>query len=424
VKVDRLSVTEYRWEDGLVASAAARTGLSPADVRALLESAGQRLRNDLAVDFPIEIKGDNVKITQVAGVIRLAPRLELEVAPKFLGKDWDAWREDFFVIAALSRFGRVLPREDILASTAAKRDLATLLGHIFAREYWRHHRRPLRLYRHRRWQSFAVDGDLDPEATVLPDSDGFMQSGPVFDRDNGYMQTIHAAVGVLISEVGAGQIRHQLERVHSVTRPSSAVLRPHAVPFRLPNRHRRWQTLYDLSRDVLRGFGAGYTQADKLFAPGFVLKTNDTWEHVVIQALRSGFPTATVRKQKYVLGTRDDRPVGVTPDVSIEGLTPPLILVDAKYGARADKTVVTASGDLYEALAFAEAAGVERVLLAYPRPAGEPAVAIGVTELSDRVEVDGREVRALTVECRGISRRGAFASFARRFTGAVLTHAK
>lgn len=425
MRVERLSVTEYRWEAGLVGEASDRTGLSRAEVRRLLEAAGNRLRKDLRVDTPVELKGDSVKISQVAGVLRLAPSLELEVAPKFLGAEWDEWREDFFVIAALSRFGRVLPREDVLAGKAARRDLATLLGHIFVREYWRHHRRPLRLYRHRSWQSFAVEGELDPEAVVLPDPDGFMQSAPVFDRDNGYIRTIHAAVGVLVSEVGAGQVRQQLERAHSVTKTSSPSARAHVVPYRLPNRHRRWQTLYDLSRDVLRGFGAGYADADRILAPGFILKTNKAWEDLVGQALRSGLTGAKVRTQKpYMLGTRAGTPVSVTPDVSIEGATPPLILVDAKYGARLDTTVSIASGDLYEALAFAEAAGVTRVLLAYPRRAAEPVVQVGAAELIDAVDVGPRHIRALSIECRGINTRGAFALLSQRLAEAVLDQAQ
>lgn len=421
--VERLSVTEYRWEIGLVTEAAHRTGLTASTIRGLLEVGSRRLQAELAVDTPIEIKGDNVRVMDVAGVVRLNPRLELEVAPKFLGAKWEDWREDFFVVAALSRFGRVLPREDIIAGTAARRDLATLLGHIVVREYWRNQRRPLRLYHHRTWQAFDIDGELDPEEAVLPQPGGFTQNAPIFDRDNGYMRTIHDAVGVLVPEVSSGLVRQQLERVHAATRPSPTARRPSVITHRLPSRHRRWQTLYDLSRDVLRGFGAGYVEADRLFAPGFVLKTNATWEDLIGQGLRSGFPGARVRPQKpYVLGTRNGHPVPVYPDFSVERLGLPRIIADPKYRTGQDEAVTVARGDLYEALAYAHAAQVDRIALVYPRSASTHRADVGTVTLADSYEITGKQVSALAVECRGLGAKSGFAAFAQRLAAGISVH--
>ena len=152
-------------------------------------------------------------------MIRLAPNLEIEVAPKFLGTSWDGWRADFFVIAQVSRFGKLLPRERLAAGFGERGDLATLVGRALVDMYWQHYRRPLRVYRRHDERSFAVDGDVDPEELLIPDPDGYLQSVVTLDRQNQYNQVIQAAVEELQGEVRDFEVRRQLSHVRGLLAP-------------------------------------------------------------------------------------------------------------------------------------------------------------------------------------------------------------
>lgn len=140
-------------------------------------------------------------------------------------------------------------------------------GEPLVDEYWRHHRRPLRTYQRRVWRDFSVDGDVDPEELFLVDPDGFRQQVVQFTRTNEFNAVMHAAASALLTEVRDSETRQQLRRVRDALAPQMGTLRPSARA--IPSRHRRWQTLYDLSAQVLSGFGVSLADADHLLAPGY-----------------------------------------------------------------------------------------------------------------------------------------------------------
>jgi 5-methylcytosine-specific restriction enzyme subunit McrC len=416
----RISCVELRAEKEQLRKAAAAAGISLAELHGTLRAARDRLRHSLRIKHPITIGPQGIKATDWAGLIRLSPLVELEVAPKFLDAEEASWREDFFFIATLARTGAILPRERLRSSPADRGDLASLVGRAMIEMYWDNHRRPIRTYRRRAWRAFELEGDLDAEEFVLPDPDGFYQEGIALDRSNEYTATIRAAVRTLLPSVRNPGTRQQLMRVFEALSPqTNRSVRP--ARRLLPSRHSGWQPLYDLSRQILKGFGLGLSP-EVLRAPGYVLKTWKAWEDVLLDALRTGLGTGSViGKIPYPLGERNGTTFTVTPDVSLAWDNSP-VLVDAKYKGSAVRTRRIGEADVYESLAFLEGAGAKRILLIYPRvPRGRQLLAPGTCEVFEKVTVGDRTILGLEVECRRISHVG-FQAFSETLVDGLRPH--
>src|SRR6267143_7299436 len=145
----RLTMVEYGAPVDLAAKAASVAGIDRGKARQLIEAAGHRAARTLGFSSnPLIVDMDGVQATDIAGMIRLGPSLELEIAPKFLGLDdnYVHWREDFYFLANLSRHGRLLASERLRASSGAPRDLAALVARALVGMYWGNRRQPLRSY--------------------------------------------------------------------------------------------------------------------------------------------------------------------------------------------------------------------------------------------------------------------------------------
>ncbi|MER6705249.1 5-methylcytosine restriction system specificity protein McrC [Streptomyces fumanus] len=417
----RVRLAENREETRLVSRLAQLAGQPEPEVERLLFQAGQRLVNLLGYErLPLRISSaGTVRIDGVAGLLRLSPQLELEIVPKFLdGADPD-WRQDFFRVALLSRTGKLLPREHLRADVATRGDLATLVGRTLANLYWASHRRPLREYRSRTVYDYAVVGDLDPVGIVLPDAEGFRQTQLVFDHVNFWNEIISSAASVLIPEAQDGETARQLLRMRQALAPQREVRS--ARHRKLPNRYHHWQSLYDLSVEVLNGFGVGY-QEKHLNAPGYVMVMWSTWQQLCELALRVGLaPTEVHSSMGFSLGKRDSKVLKVTPDVTVGPRDAPTLLVDAKYRTRLNGKLSVDNSDVYESLAFMRAAGVQRMILLYPRPAshGDPTEP-GSTQIFQTIEVGEERIDAMLVECRGVSLTQGFESFSRNLASGVM----
>ncbi|HEX8050266.1 MAG TPA: hypothetical protein VF504_02255, partial [Solirubrobacterales bacterium] len=88
---------------GLVAA-----GMTSTEAVAALSRSSARLRRSLRLpegEGPVLIDGESVKFAGIAGVVRLAPSVELDIAPKFLGFSHPAWREDLLAVSNYTRRG-------------------------------------------------------------------------------------------------------------------------------------------------------------------------------------------------------------------------------------------------------------------------------------------------------------------------------
>jgi hypothetical protein len=402
----------------VLAEAAAETDRSRQEIVARLSDASQRLRKLQGLSGePILLDGDQVEVARVAGLIRVGPGLELEVAPKFLGAENPGWREDFFRIANLARRGWILPHEDIGAGRGRSNDLASLVGRVMITLFKQEERRPIRVYRGKRWDAFEIDGDLDEESVFLPGEAGFRQEKTVLERGNRYNEIVAEAARLLVSDVEDQDVRGQLRRMHTHLSPQRRPRSIAAAPARVPSRHQRWQQLYDISRAVVAGFGIDFA-SEEAAAPGFVVKTWSAWEDLLHLALRTGLRGASVEaQQRHRLGRRNGEDFGVTPDGTVSGPDTGF-LWDAKYKAEWERGRRRISAtDVYEANAFLEAAEVARIALLYPRLASEPSVACGSTDRFETVELSAGLIHGISVEARGISATGGFQRFATNLAG-------
>ncbi len=416
----RLSLVEYGAPVDLSRAIADAIGVDRTKANSLLMEAGNRAASSLRLNYnPISLDAKGTRAIDFAGLIRLAPSLELEVAPKFLGLDDTnaAWREDFFFLSTLSRHGRLLASERLSASGGTPRDLSTLVARSITSMYEARKRRPLRSYRRVREADFFIDGDPDPVDLIFPSSDGFEQELIRFDCRNGWNADIVAAAKELLPEVGDPSAASSLVRLIEYLSPQNASANRRKP---IPARHRSWKPLHDLCIDVLGGLGLNYKQG-QAHAPGYLVNTSRVWEDLLTVAARLGFGRSVVVPQRgYPLGTRtkistgEGRTLSVYPDCVIEpdGARPRMLL-DAKYKGHVEKGRLRISeADIYEALAFSKATGCNFVALAYPAQPGDAPQPVGTCTVFEKVVVDAVQIVGVQIETRLISKTGALRVFA------------
>ncbi|WP_449371299.1 5-methylcytosine restriction system specificity protein McrC [Thiomonas sp.] len=416
----RLSLVEYGAPVDLSRAIVDAIGVDRTKANSLLMEAGSRAASSLRLNYnPISVDAKGARAIDFAGLIRLAPSLELEVAPKFLGLDDTdtAWREDFFFLSTLSRHGRLLASERLSASGGAPRDLSTLVARSITSMYEDRKRRQLRSYRRVREADFFIDGDLDPVDLIFPSPDGFEQDLIRFDRKNGWNGDIVAAAKELLPEVSDPSAAGSLVRLIEDLSPQNA---PANRRNPIPARHRAWKPLHELSLDVLGGLGLNYKQG-QAHAPGYLVDTWRVWEDLLTVAARLGFGrNAVVHQRGYPLGTKTKTSTGavsklsVYPDCVIESDgTRPRILLDAKYKGHVEKGQFRISeADIYEALAFSKATGCNLVALAYPAQPGDAPQPVGICTVFEKAAVDAVQIVGIQIESRLISKSGALRVFA------------
>ncbi|MGE8140667.1 5-methylcytosine restriction system specificity protein McrC [Novosphingobium sp. NPDC080210] len=423
-----MSLVEYGSPVDLSHEIAASVGVDRTKANSLLTDAGARAASSLGLNYnPISVDGKGARAIDFAGLIRLAPSVELEVAPKFLGLDEadSAWREDFFFLSTLSRHGRLLATERLSAAGGAPRDLSTLVARSITSMYDSRKRRPLRSYRRVKEADFFIDGDPDPVDLIFPSPDGFEQELTRFDRRNGWNADIVAAARELLPEVSDPSVVSALVRMIEDLSPQNT---PSNRRKSIPARHRAWKPLHELSVDVLGGLGISYKQGNA-HAPGYLVSTWRVWEDLLTLATRMGFGRSAVMPQKgFHLGTKTKISTGkvsklsVYPDcVLLADGSRPTMLLDAKYKGHIEKSQLRISeADIYEALAFSRATGCNLVVLAYPAQPNEPSRPVGTCVVFERVLVDDVHIVGVEIEGRFISRKGALRDFSANLAAGIV----
>lgn len=415
----RLSLVEYGSPVDLSHEISLAIGIERNDANRILTEAGGRAASSLKLNYnPIiaDIKG--ARAIDFAGLIRLTSSLELEVAPKFLGLNEDGfWREDFFFLSTLSRYGRLLPSERLSASGGSPRDLITLIAQSYTSMYEMQKRRPLRSYRRVNETDFSIDGDLDPVNLVFPSSDGFEQDIIRFDRHNSWNANIVAAAKELLPRVSDPSSVGALVRLIEELSPQSV---PAIRRKPIPARQRAWKPLHDLAVDVLGGLGLSYAQGNA-YAPGYLVTTWRVWEDLITLAARLGFGrSAALSQNGFTLGTKAKLPTNIVsslsvyPDCVIESDgSRPRFLLDAKYKGHVEqKQLRISESDIYEALAFSKATGCDMIVLAYPAQPVDKPQSVGACTVFERIEIDSLQIVGIQIEARLISQAGGLRAFA------------
>ena len=419
-----LSLVEYGSPVDIGQVMEPTVGVEPENVTLLLIEAGRRVASNLGFSKnPISVNSSGVQAIKFAGLIRISSSLELEVAPKFLGGDQysHSWKEDFFFLSNLSRYGYLMPFDRMKASGAAPRDLSTLVARSMVTMFEARKRHPLRSYHKVRETDFFIDGDLDPEQFIFPTADGYEQDDFRFDRKNDWNGTIAGAAKQLLPEISDPSIVRSLIRlIEELTPQSNPRIRKKAIP----SRYSKWEPLYNLSNDVLKGLGVNYQQG-RVQSPGYLVNTWRVWEDLLTIGARLGFGHVSVLSQEpFKYGTRaklghtiGDSILSVIPDCVIEGTaTRHRMILDAKYKGHIEKGELKISAaDVYESLAFSKATGCNHIVLAYPKLGTEDPSPVGTCMPFERVNIGGVIIIGVQVESRYISKVGGLSSFAKTF---------
>lgn len=392
-------------------AAADALGLQHGVLDASIKATSDRIARNLGITFsPLEVAGADLLATKIAGLVRVSDALELEIAPKFLGTDQDGWHDDFFLAATLSKFGKMLPRDRLPSRADRSNDLALLIARNLISWFEANRRRPVRTYRRTAWRDFGVEGDLDEESVLTPDADGFLQESVRYSRDNPYNRMLRHAAHLLTRQVREPNVRAQLERIAVELTPQTTTSQ--TVPRRVPSRSRQWQVAYDLSVDVVHGFGRGYgNNTDRL--PGYILDTWRVWQDLITWSARSMRDIAVEHPFGIQIGTskspsryKGEQVVRVHPDIVVDIPGKGRVVVDAKYKGRPGEELSISEADLYESLAFANAARVKDVVLVYPHSGP---MRCGGTEEFERIDALGISVRGVRISVRGIANVGGLA---------------
>ena len=401
----------------------ATVGLPVATLRILFLESSARLRRELRLrEEPFTFLGDLVSARGIAGVIRLGPRVEIEVIPKCFSAENADWRNDFMVMAAVTRLGRIFRREQVSARFRNQhRDVLSLLAAVFLEEFERLGRVPIREYVRSSWIDLNIDGELDYGEFWQSHADGWVQDGVRLSVDNQFMGVIGAAASFLGAAAVDRGVGLRLSRLAAAFQ--SAVRG--RVPMRVPGRYVRWQQLYDLAVAVRSGLGMQLSPDGALKAPGFVLNTERGWEDLLAISLATqGRDLRTRVKPASKLGTRwpGMRDVLTYPDLvldppSIEGS----VVVDAKYKGTAERPIKQiSSDDLYEALAFLEAQQSHVAVLVYPGSGSLKDFGAGMLVPFDEVTVGSRQVIGANVSTNGVGQTRGLEKFGRRLGECIL----
>lgn len=318
----------------------------------------------LSINHSLSIDRERFSFSRVAGIIKASDQLEIEIVPKFMSGD-EHWRTDLLLLLSRMRWGSMFENQTIHATKTKDRSIDESLAIVFLSQFEKASRLPIRTYKRSVLRQFEIDGDLDEETILNPERDGFRQEVTKLTKRNEYNAVISSASKVLASSIVDFDLIERLRRIDVQLGAQDSL--PKAFKRTVPNRYRAWRALYELSIDILGGYGIDYSNQGVLESPGFIVRTSDAWEELLRQALVLGMEGFSVSYQeKHAFAKRDNSTVKVRPDYTVRGEDGSSLLVDAKYKYRDAKNRTISNADIYEGWAFMEATGIPRLVLIYP----------------------------------------------------------
>lgn len=413
-----LTIPEYGAAAPIIPQLATALRITNAEAEVRLRKIGERLQqlHSLAGN-PLEITNEGVVAKEIAGVIAITPRVEIEIRPKFARPDAD-WRTDLLFLALMTKYGRIDPFAAISSSISSPNGMADLVARVIVRAIERNHRTPLRMRRRIVFESFEPEGEVGADALLNPGADGWQQSRYATSRDNEYWATIYGGSATLLPHMKEIETAARLtSTITRYGRPTTA----HSRIWRLlPPRLAAWQTPYNLCFELMRSASLAPSGSGQATFE-FTLDMWRAWEALVQRGTVIAFGADKVSLQSPTrLGTttREGRrnELIVIPDATVAG-HPPLV-IDAKYKGRTERGPTRVStSDRYEAIAFMLATGADRAILVYPSVAdahvGTP------TEMVQREELPVGELIAVSIGLSGISAPGGMALISDRLKQAV-----
>lgn len=362
------SLVEYGPPNPIIGELASLLDCSPADAEHQLRRAGERLQAQHSLSSnPIEINGNGVSAKGIAGIVSIGGNVELEIRPKFAAAG-DDWKEDLLFLALFTVYGHVDLIRTISAAATSQNTMADLVGRVLLGLIHRNSRRPLRTRRAKNIFSFEPLAELDPEAILNPEDDGWPQRVYQMSLDNEWWGTIYVGIQALLPHLRDPNISGGL--IDLVARWGRPLSRPSRIRKTLPPRLSSWQSVYDLSFELARG-SSNAPSFGSLFTFGFTVETWRTWEALIERALVMAVGADMVALQKgHQFGTTSksakNSELNVHPDAVVSDVLG-LHVIDAKYKGRHERGFEGISAqDRYEMLAFMHSVRTNRATLLYP----------------------------------------------------------
>jgi len=260
--------------------------LDPMTLCAYIDKANRVIQLALGTKRDVLVVNDGVLYALgIAGTIRLAKNIELEIIPKLFSNNDSNWKESLFLLAALSKYGNIITSEHIHSSTSYKNSLYDIAGRILAREYSSHKRKPIRQYRREFFTAYEVDGEIDFETLFERNPDGIPQTRVLFDKINVYNSTIQNAMRIVLPYVKDNSTRCIISRAIQElgVQPSNCTRNR----MRVPSRNKEWEKIYNLSFDIVSGMGSTF-EGGEILSPSFIVDTWRIWEWLITVSLKIG----------------------------------------------------------------------------------------------------------------------------------------
>lgn len=417
----RVSLLEYGC--GVELSEIFPPEMTRANINRLVDIANTKIRKHLKINRTVlSVSSERLRALGIAGTIRLTKDIELEIVPKIFSTSTDAqWKSSLFLLAALSKYGSIISRDYIHASTTYQDSLFDIAGRILAEGYTANKRKPLRMYRRERFSDFSIDGEIDFDTIHERNPDGISQERIVFDKINSYNATIKAAMRIVLPYVHDISVQNVIKRALQELGKQCHAPQHKAL---IPARNKEWGDVYNLSFDIVKGMGSSFDEGE-ILSPSFIVDTWRIWEWLITLGLKTGLgsdyiviPQATTEWGTKTVN-RHEKKIQVFPDVSVYDRAQqmvPAFLVDAKYKKLDDDASFDVErSDLYEAFAFCNATGAKKLYLAYPAPLEADEIAGSVTLLAE-YRIRDVEISAIHIGFGSVNRQGNILSFCQKLS--------
>lgn len=362
--MERIILIEGQYYSESIPYLAMRLGVDSYSLFNSLYAAEENLGQRLSISGTLRVDRERFAFQKISGVFRLSENLEIEIVPKFMEGD-ETWRTEFLLLLAKTRWGAFFENRSVTASKGKELGINNLIATIFLSMFDKASHVPIRQYRRYLFQGFEIEGDLNEETVICPEIDGFTQHITEFSKSNVFNSVISYAAQVLCKFVTDFNLLEGLRQAISTLGVQSGL--PSYLPKAIPSRFSNWSGLYDMSLDVINGYGVDVLDSGELLGSGFVIRTADAWEEFIRQSLVSGLKKCTVSfQEKFQFAIRNNSRVQVRPDYTVRSFDGGSVLADAKYKYADAKAKSISNADIYEGWAFMEAAGISRLILLYP----------------------------------------------------------
>lgn len=404
-----------------ITEAARIVNLSEAEFWGLLRQSIKSLSIRYPKESFIETKGlDSFRFAGVAGIFALKPNVTIEIVPKFLQLDSPSWRDDFLHIVLLTYSGHFLQNILLSAKPTSNADLYDIICNTWLDLFEKNSRYLIKTYINTNWRSFFIDGEIDIDDILTPNSEGYLQSGLRLSKSNTVNQTLFQAARNLRAHINNPNNIVRIERAMEILRNALKEPFPNKQKTINLKRDGRWLPLIELSNTILSNLSLGFKELGKAILPGYILRTHDAWEKLMRLSIRRAFPLHNVVKISYDLAIRKINPaiekiMATTPDVSVHLHGSLQLLIDAKYKTTKDVDVINSAitisaTDLYESLSFLKASNSNTILLLYPSKELISSPANNGQPL-EVIECNDNKIIALSIGIQGVSVKHGFSNF-------------